>query len=331
MNSNPPHIDTPGISAVRQAREFLGNSILTTPVWQFRSSKLTELLGAHFCLWLKLELWQYGGSFKLRAALLSLASLNLEQKQKGVCAISAGNHAIAVSWAAKQYGVHAKVLMPKTASPVRISLCQSLGAEVVLMQNMEEVFSQAVTIQTSEGRTLIHPFDGAMVSLGTGTLGLEIHEQLGELDYILAGVGGGGLIGGVANACKQLQPSIKIIGVEPVGSAVMQQSLAANKPMSCIPQSIADSLCVPKTEWQPLLMCRRWVDKISTVNDAAIIAAMRFLFEEMKLVAEPAAAISLAAVMGPLRDELKNKKICIILSGTNIDEQRFCQLLGTPV
>lgn len=329
MNPKPPEIRGPDIYAIRQARELLGDSILKTPVWQCRSAKLTELLGSHFNLWLKLELWQYGGSFKIRAALLSLASLNNEQKHQGVVAISAGNHAIAVAWAAKKYGVHAKVLMPKIASPVRISQCRTLGAEVLLMKDMEEVFATAESIQKAEERTLIHPFDGEIVSLGTGTLGLEIHEQLGELDYIVMGVGGGGLVSGVANACKQLRPHLKIIGVEPAGSAVMQQSLAADKPLSCTPHSIADSLCVPKAMWRPLILTRRFVDKIVTVDETAIIEAMRFLFHEMKLVVEPAAAVGIAALMGPLQPELSNKKVCIILSGTNIDENRFCQLLGT--
>lgn len=327
MNSKPPEIRGPDIASIRQAREFLGDSILTTPVWQCRSSKLTDLLGAHFSLWLKLELWQYAGSFKIRAALLSLAALNDEQKQKGVIAVSAGNHAIAVARAARQYKVHAKVLMPKTASPVRISQCQTLGAEVLLMEDMEEIFSKMESIQKAEQRTIIHPFDGEMVTLGTGTLGLEIHEQVGEIDYILAGVGGGGLVSGVANACKQLQEHIKIIGVEPTHSAVMQSSLTADKPQSCVPKSIADSLGAPITTWRPLILCRRFVDKIVTVNDESIAEAMRFLFQEMKLAVEPAAAVSIAALMGPLHQELRNKKVCIILSGSNIDANKFCRLL----
>jgi threonine dehydratase len=311
MESDAPEIQGPDITSIQLAREILGDSILKTPVWQCRSPVLTELMGENFSLWLKLELWQYGGSFKLRAALLAVKSLTSEQKQKGVFALSAGNHAIAVAWAAKQYGVHAKVLMPKTASPVRISKCQALGAEVLLLNNMEEVFVRGEAMQKEEGRILIHPFNGELISLGTGSLALEIHEQIKDLDYVLTGVGGGGLISGVANDFHQLQPQTQIIGVEPAGSAVMQQSLAAGKPMSCSPKSIADSLCAPRTEWRPLILCQRYVKRIVTVEDAAIIQAVLFLFHEMKLAVEPA-----------------DKKVCVIISGANIDEQRYCQLLG---
>jgi threonine dehydratase len=328
MAHYPSEIHGPNISVIKQAREILGDSVLKTPVWQCRSPVLKELLGPSFELWLKLELWQYSGSFKLRAALLSVESLTPEQKKQGIVALSAGNHAVAVAWAAKQYGIHAKVLMPKTASPVRISKCQALGAEVVLLNNMEEVFAQAELIQAAEGRQLIHPFNGEIVSLGTGTLAIEINEQIAELDYILTGVGGGGLISGLANAYKQLQPSCRIIGVEPIGSSVMKQSLAAGRPLSCSPKSIADSLCAPKTEWRPLVLCQRFVDKIVTVEDDAIAEAMRFLFHEMKLAVEPAGSIGIAAIMGPLREELANKKVCVIISGSNIDEQRYCQLIG---
>lgn len=320
----------PSLSAIQKARETLGNDILVTPVWQCRSPVLTELLGLQFSLWLKLELWQYGGSFKARAALLGLQALSPEQRQKGVIAISAGNHAMAVAYAAKRFGVHAKVLMPKTASPIRIDKCRALGAEVLLMNDMLEVFARVGDIQKAEGRALIHPFDGETVALGTGTLGMELYYQVEPLDALLTGIGGGGLIGGVANAYKQLQPNIQIIGVEPEGASVMSQSFQAGMPVESVPHSIADSLSAPKTESYPYSLCRQWVDQIALVSDAAIIKAMRFLFNEMKLAVEPAAAVGIAALMGPLRDQLKEKRVGIIISGTNIDEHKYCSLIDVP-
>ncbi len=318
----------PSIAAIKKARENLGDSILTTPVWQCRSPLLTEQFGPKFSLWLKLELWQYGGSFKVRAAFLNMQALTPEQRQNGVIAISAGNHAIAVAYAAKQFGIHAKVLMPKTASPARINKCKYFGAEVLLMESMQEMFAQIEGIQKAEGRVLIHPFEGENVALGTGTLGLEIYQQVGHLDALLMGIGGGGLIGGVANAYKQLQPDIQMIGVEPEGAAVMSLSFKSGKPSICSEiKTIADSLSPPKAEWYSYSLCRRSVDQITIVKDTEIVKAMHFLFSEMKLAVEPAAAVGLAALMGPLREQLADKRVGIIISGTNIDERKYCSLL----
>lgn len=321
----------PSITLIQQARNQLGERIRTTPVWECRSTALTEKLGAEFSLWLKLELWQYAGSFKTRAALLGIQALSPEQRQRGVIAISAGNHAIAVAYAAKQYGINAKVLMPKTASIVRISQCKNLGATVVLMENMQEMFAKVESIQQAEGRALIHPFNGETVALGTGTLGLELYQQAGPLDALLMGVGGGGLIAGVANAYKQLQPDIKMIGVEPAGAAVMNLSFQAGKPVECTPSSIADSLCAPKTEPYPYSLCREFVDELVMVSEAELVTGMQFLFQEMKLVVEPAAAAGMAALLGPLRESLQNKHVGIIISGTNIDAHRYCGLTDSPL
>jgi threonine dehydratase len=328
MRQSPMFSGGPSLAAIQQARETLGDKILVTPVWQCRSSVLTELLGAEFSLWLKLELWQYGGSFKARAALLNMLKLSPQQRETGVVAISAGNHAIAVAFAAKQFGVHAKVLMPKTASPSKIDKCKQLGAEVLLKENMQEVFDQVGEIQQAEQRTLIHPFEGENVALGTGTLGLEFFKQAGPLDVVMMGIGGGGLIGGVANAYKQLAPGAQVIGIEPEGANVMSLSFQAGKPVSQVPKSIADSLSAPKTELYSYSLCRQSVDQITTVTDAEIVNGMGFLFNEMKLAVEPAAAVGIAALLGPLRDRLAGKSVGIVISGTNIDHQTYCRLLG---
>jgi threonine dehydratase len=319
----------PSLADIQQARQILGSSVLTTPVWQCHSPILTETFGEEFSLWLKLELWQYGGSFKVRAALLNMQNLSPQQRERGVIAISAGNHAIAVAYAAKKFGVHAKVLMPETASPVRINKCKQLGAEVLLMKDMHEVFSRVGAIQKAENRTLIHPFESETVAVATGTLGLELYQQVGPLDVLLMGIGGGGLIAGVANADRQLQPDIQMIGVEPEGANVMSLSFQAGHPVSHTPHSIADSLCAPNTEPYSFSLCRQNVDQIAIVSETAIIGGMQFLFNEMKLAVEPTAAVGIAALFGPLRQQLTGKRVGIIISGTNIDEQTYCRLLGS--
>lgn len=324
-------ISGPTLAAIAEAREILGDGILVTPAWQCHSPLLIDTLGEKTQLWLKLELWQYAGSFKARAALLAMKTLTPEQRQRGVVAISAGNHAIAVAYAAHRLKIHAKVLMPKTASPIRIAKCQYFGAEVQLTENMQELFERVESIQQSEGRTLIHPFNGEKVALGTGTLGVEFYQQTGELDAIIVGIGGGGLIGGLANAYKQLLPDIKIYGVEPEGAAVMSLSLKAGNPMPWPNlNSIADSLSAPKTEPYPFGLCQQFVDQVIIVSDQEMVMAMRFLFNEMKLAVEPAAAIGIAALFGPLRERLAGQRVGVIISGTNIDEHKYCHLINTP-
>lgn len=323
------YLRVPSVAAVEAARQSLGSSILTTPVWRCHSTQLQEIFGPDFSLWFKLELWQYSGSFKVRAALLGIQALPPSQRQQGVIAISAGNHAIAVAYAAKQFGIPAKVFMPKTASPIRIERCKALGAQVQLMESMQQLFEQKDQIKKSEGKAMIHPFNGENIALGTGTLGLEFHQQVKDLDVVLMGVGGGGLIGGVANVFKQLQPKVQIIGVEPEGAAVMSRSFAVGQPVEYPnPCTIADSLAVPKAELYSYSLCRESVDQIVLVDESAIIGAMGFLFREMKLAVEPAAAVGLAGLLGPLRGQLIGKKVGIILSGSNIDERRYCDLIS---
>lgn len=317
-------LNGPTIAELKKARQQLGRRIITTPVWRCHSPFLKDIFGAETKteVWLKLEIWQYAGSFKARAALLSILKLSPKEKQNGVVAITAGNHGLAVAYAGNLLKVPVKIFMPKTASPIRIEKCRYYGAEVVLMENIQELFEKAHIIEKEEKRKLLHPFNGFNIALGTGTLGLELHQQIKNLDAILVPVGGGGLITGIANAYKQLNPKIKIYGIEPEGAQVMTMSLKAGKPVKCQDlHSIADSLCAPCTEPYPFSLCQRWVDEMILVKDAEIIQAMRFLFTEMKLAVEPAAATGLAALFGPLKKILTGKKIALILSGTNIDEK----------
>lgn len=311
----------PTVAELYAAQQLLAKKILTTPLWRCQSQEIPEF-------WLKLELWQYAGSFKIRAALLSILNLTPAEKKQGVIAITAGNHGIAVAYAAHLLNVPVKIFMPKTASPLRIARCRFYGAEVVLMENIQTLFAQADAIEKEENRKLLHPFNGFNIVLGTGTLGLELYEQMNALEAVIVPVGGGGLIAGIANAYKQLNPNIKIYGVEPEGAQVMTQSLLAGKPVEYTHlNSIADSLCAPCTAVYPFSLCQCYVDQMVVVKDADILQAMHFLFTEMKLAVEPAAATGLAGLFGPLRQSLYGKKVAVLLSGTNIDEVRYCQLM----
>jgi threonine dehydratase len=249
-----------------------------------------------------------------------------QQLVAGVTAVSAGNHAIATAFAAHTLGIKAKVVMIKTANSARIAACRSYGAEVVLADDVHEAFGLVQRIQEEEGRYFVHPFEGRSVALGTGTVGLEICEQIDRFDTLIVPVGGGGLIGGIANAVKQLRPECEIIGVEPVGADTMRRSRAAGKPVG-IEQvtTIADSLGAPFAMPYSFALAEENVDRLILVDDMQLGRAMGFLFREMKIAVEPACAATTAATLGPLQEELPGKHVVLVMCGSNIDWATFEQ------
>jgi len=272
----------------------------------------------------KLEFLQRTGTFKARGALATVHSLTPAQLSAGVTAVSAGNHAIATAYAARTLGTSAKVVMLKSASPVRVARCQEYGAEVVLAENVHEAFTLAERIRTQEGRYFVHPFEGPAIALGTGTIGLEISEQLADFDAVVVPVGGGGLIGGIANAIKQLRPRVEVIGVEPEGADTMHRSFAAGSPQSIERvTTIADSLGAPFALEYSFGLCRANVDRLTMIDDLALRRGMGFLFRSMKIAVEPACAATTAALLGPLRESLAGKRVVIIFCGSNIDWDTF--------
>jgi threonine dehydratase len=278
-------------------------------------------------VWLKLELWQRTGSFKLRGALNGIAALDADARRRGVVACSAGNHAIAVAQAAREAGTHAKVAMPRHASPVRIAACRADGAEVLLTDTLQDAFALAQRLVAEEGRTLIHPFEGPLVVQGTGTVGLEVMRQVPAPDAVVVPVGGGGLLAGIAAAVKQLAPACRVYGVEPVGADAMARSFASGRTEALeTVDTIADSLSAPYTLPYTYGVCRRFADGIVRVDDDALRAAMRHLFDDLKLAVEPAAAASTAALLGPLRETLSGRRVVLVLSGTTIDAERYARL-----
>jgi threonine dehydratase len=324
---DPASAEFPTPAAIQQARTRLGKLIRETPSWQWLGHRIDARKPAGSTLWLKLELLQHAGSFKVRGALLAMLRLDAEQLGRGVTAVSGGNHAMAVAHAAKAIGTHAKVVMPATADPARIEACRALGAEVVLEADIATAFATVQRIEADERRAFLHPFEGEAMALGSGTLAMELLRQTGQLDVLFVAIGGGGLAGGVACAVKQLQPRCRVVGVEPQGADSMHRSFAAGSPQRIERvATIADSLGAPMAMPYSFALCRRFVDELVLVDDDAMCRAMWLLFADAKLAVEPAGAASVAAML-QLGDRFAGKRIGMILCGANVDHRTFARCL----
>lgn len=317
-------MEYPDIEQIRAARRKLGDLVRETPVWQWNADDLDAIVGADTSVILKLELFQYTGSFKPRGALSVMLDLGAARLQRGVTAVSAGNHAIAVAFSARLLGATAKVVMPKTANPFRVARCKSYGAEVVLVDDVQIAFARVQQIQEEEGRIFVHPFEGPLTVLGTATAGLEFATQAPDLDAVIIPIGGGGLCAGIASAFKQLQPACEVIGVEPVGADSMHRSFQAGSPQRIDRvRTIADSLGAPYALPYSFEVCRKFVDDLVLIEDMEMRRAMGLIFDSMKLAVEPAGAAATAALCGPLRDRLRGKRVGVIVCGSNIDMATF--------
>ena len=324
-------IAIPTVADIRAARERLGQRVCQTPVWRWQGEGIRPPLDAGTEIFLKLELFQYTGTFKARGALLNALALSDAALRRGVTAVSAGNHAIAVAYAARSLKASAKVVMPKTANPARIARCRAYGAEVVLTDDIHAAFDEVRRIEHDEGRGFIHPFEGELTVLGTATAGLEWARQVESLDAVIVPIGGGGLIAGIACAVKQMQPTCKVYGVEPEGADSMSRSFRAGAPQTLQRvDTIADSLAAPYALPYSFAVAHRFVDDIVTIPDQAMQSAMALLFADMKLAVEPAGAAATAALCGPLRERLAGKRVGVIVCGTNIDLASFARLAGEP-
>ncbi len=316
----------PDLAAIEAARARLGDRVVETPVQQWRGPAVADALGSAGAVFLKLELFQRTGTFKARGALLNALALDEAARARGVTAVSAGNHAIAVAFAAERIGTSAKVVMMEGADPFRVAQVRRYGAELVQVADVHAAFETVRAIEAGEGRTLIHPFEGPTVALGTATLGLELARQVAGLDAVIVPIGGGGLCAGVACAIKAVQPQCRVYGVEPEGADTMHRSFAAGSPQAIERvRTIADSLGAPHAAPYSFALCRRYVDALVKVDDAALRRAMGLLFAEMKLAVEPAGAAATAALFGPLAGRLKGKRTGIVVCGANIDAHRFME------
>jgi len=271
-----------------------------------------------FC---KLEYLQRTGSFKERGARNALALLPPEQQKRGVIAASAGNHALGVAYHAKLLGIPATVVMPRFAPLTKVMNCRRLGANVVLDgANIGEARRRADEIRTANELTYINGFDDPAIIAGQGTIGLEIAQQVPDLDAIIVPIGGGGLIAGIAIALKRLKPSVKIYGVEPYAAASFTAAMAAGKPVETeLKPTLADGLSVPKVGQNAFGLAKDLIERIVLVNEHDISLAILRLMELEKAVVEGAGAAPLAACLAELLPELKGKKVVVPLCGGNID------------
>jgi len=317
-------VNAPSIAAIRDLRDALGDSVHTTPI--LRCGAIDRFLDNGTTVWGKLEFLQRTGTFKARGALANLRKLSQAQLRAGVTAVSAGNHAIATAFAARVVGTTAKVVMLGSANPARIEACGAQGAELIIVDDVHEAFAVARRIEQEEGRYFVHPFEGPEVATGTGTIGLEICDQLDAFDALVVPIGGGGLMAGIANAVRQLRPAVRIIGVEPEGANSMHLSFAADEPRSIDRvATIADSLGAPYAMPYSFALCRDNVDRLVAVSDLQLRKSMGFLFEHMKFAVEPACAASTAALLGPLRNELAGQRVVLVYCGSNIDWETYAR------
>lgn len=318
----------PSLKEMEATRARLDGLLVETPVLAGGSSRLRAALGDKTDVFYKLELFQHGGSFKPRGALNVMLSMTKDEQAQGVTSVSAGNHAIAVGYAARTLGIDAKLVMPKTAPAIRVARCREYGAEVVIVEDVHAAFKTAHALEREEGRYFVHPFDGPHIALGTATLALEFVRQQPKLEAVIVPIGGGGLCAGVATAIKTLLPQAKVYGVEPTGADTMSRSFAAGKPMAIERvDTIADSLGAPHAASYSYELCRRFVDEIVLLEDDALCRALALLFHEAKLAVEPAGAAATAALWGPLRHTLAGKQVGVIVCGTNTDADTFMQQL----
>jgi threonine dehydratase len=327
MTAHTPDISILSLDAIRANAAALAGDICRTPCLTLDTGVIARMLGGGGAV-LKLECFQHTGTFKARGALSVARSLTAEQLTRGITAASAGNHAIAAAWAARQVGTSAKVVIQSNANPFRIALARAEGAEVIIKAPGAETFGEAERLVRDEGRYFIHPFEGYLTSLGTAGVGLELMEDAPDLDAVVISIGGGGLASGIAAAVKQINPACKVYGVEPVGAASMHTSLATGAPVRLDSvTTVADSLGAPMALPFGHALCTAYLDDIVLLEDDMICAGMVGFQQDAKLAVEPAAGAALAAVMGPLRDRLQGQRVGIIVCGSNIDAQTYTTLM----
>ena len=311
---------------ILQAQRRIAGAAHITPV--MRSRTADERAGAH--LFFKCENLQRAGAFKFRGAFNALSQFSAEQKRNGVVTFSSGNHAQAIALASRLLGIRATIVMPADAPPIKLAATRGYGAEVILYDRYRED-REAIgeRLVHERGMTLIPPYDHSHVMAGQGTLAQELFEQAGAMDVLVVPLGGGGLLSGCATAAAATQPACTIIGVEPAAGNDGQQSFRSGSLVKiATPNTIADGAQTPSLGALTFPVIQRLVSDIVTVGDDALVAAMSFFAERMKILVEPTGCLAAAAVFsGEL--PIAGKRVGIVLSGGNVDLQHFAALLGT--
>jgi threonine dehydratase len=304
-----------GLDDVLAAREAIGTRLHRTPM--FSSRQLGERIAGS--VYLKAELFQRTGSFKIRGVLAKLATLSAEEKARGVIGISAGNHAQALAYGAALEHIPSLVVMWQSASAQKIEATRAYGATVDLTAaDPSEAFERLDHLIEDTGMVLVHPFDDPYVIAGQGTLGLEILEDVPDVDTILVAVGGGGLVAGIATAVKALRPDVRVIGVEPDRSAALHAGLAAGQWVRVKPDSIADGLSAPFAGEHCIAIAQDKVDGVLLVTEEEIRDGMRFLYQRGKLACEAAGAVPTAALLAGKVEVTPGSVVVSVVSGGNV-------------
>jgi threonine dehydratase len=311
---------------VRGAAATVAGVVHRTPVLTSRA--LDRCVGAAVSL--KAECFQRGGSFKLRGAYNTVASLPAPVRAAGVCTVSSGNHAQALAIAAAEVGVPAVILMPEDAPPAKLAATRGYGAEVVLYDRYSMPQAEAGRrLAANRGLTLVSSHDDPRISAGAGTAALELWDDAGPFDVLVAPVGGGGGMAGYATVAKALSPSCRVVGVESSASAVNQRSLAAGERVQIdIPRTIADGQQLTTPGAYPFAVMRERVDDIVLVDDDEIVRAMVFLFDRLKIVTEPSGAIAVAALLAGRVEGAAGARVGAVVTGGNVGAERFAALVG---
>ena len=333
LNPGSDHLVT--IEEIEAARERLVGRVHRTPTmssttaarWVAAASGIRIGDGR---LYLKPEQLQKTGSFKPRGMTNRIATLSQTAKERGVITLSAGNAGQAYAWAGRTAGVAVTVTMPAGAVRSKVDACLGYGARVVLHgAHVGETLAELERIRDAEGLEFVHPFDDPAVIAGNGSIGLELLEDVPDLDVVVVGVGGGGLISGVAAALKERRPSIRVYGVEPERSNAVSLAMQAGDIVPIQPESVADGLGAPFAGAWTLAMAQRYVDGMILLDDPTILAGMRFGIERLKQVLEPAGSAALAAVLAgrvPIHD---GERVAVVLSGGNVEVGRIGELLAS--
>ena len=312
------------LADIEATRPLLDRYLRRTPL--VTSQQLGDLCGVR--LRFKAEMFQKTGSFKPRGMLNSLHLLDEEAKERGVITMSAGNAAQALAFASAQLGIAATVVMPQGASRSKAAATEGYGARVLLHGGMHDLLPKVQQLQRDEGLTFVHPFDDLGLIAGHGTLGLELLEDGPAPDVVIVPVGGGGLLSGVAAALKQKRPATRVIGVEPEGAAAMTRSLETGVPERIEDvQTLADGLAAPFAGEHTLRHVQRFVDEVVLVSDGEIRESLRLILERCKLLAEPAAAASFAALLHGRLQVTPGSQVVCVLSGGNVDRSLLRDLL----
>ncbi len=309
--------DYPTIQDIREAQERLKPHVRHTPL--LRAEKMEKALGCQ--LYLKPETLQITGAFKIRGALNKSLSLSKEAIANGIIATSSGNHAQGLAYAARLLGVKAVLVIPVNSPKIKIENTKALGAEVILFDGDTAArWKRVCEIAEENNYAVVHAFEDPLVMAGQGTIGCEILEDLEDVDTVIIPMGGGGLISGIATAIKETKPSVRVIGAEPALTPKYFHS-RINKERTSLPlkNTIADGLRISVPGQNPYPIIEKYVDEIVLVEDEHIIAGMRLLAKEAKLIAEPAAAIGIGALLAGAIKVKPDEKVCVVLTGGNWD------------